>query len=86
MTHLYQIKDAKAGFIGAPFKQPNNGFAIRSFAETVNQDAFISAHAEDYQLFYIGEQDENTAEITSNVVFLENASNVVIPKPNEVKK
>nr|DAG78127.1 MAG TPA: DNA binding protein [Microviridae sp.] len=83
MTKLYQVKDVKAGFVSSPFKQPNNAYAIRTFAETVNKDTFISTHAEDYQLFYVGEQNENTGEITSNVVFLENASNVVIEKPKE---
>lgn len=80
---LYQIKDTKVGFVGAPFVQPNNAFAIRTFGEQVNKDKFLCDHAEDYQLFYMGEQDENTGVITSDVVFLENATNVVF-KP-EVK-
>lgn len=83
MSKLYQLRDTKLGFMGAPFTQPNNMFAIRTFSEQVNKDKFLSDHAEDFQLFYMGEQDENTGIITSDVVFLENATNVVV-KP-EVK-
>lgn len=83
--NLYQIKDVKVGFIGAPFEQANNMSAIRSFAELVNRDQNLYSHAEDYQLFYVGIQDENTGEITPAVVFLENALNVKVDKPKETE-
>lgn len=73
---LFAIKDTKIGF-GAPFKAPNNFAAIRMFADTVNSpETMMNQHAEDFQLFAVGEMDEDTGEITTEVKFLENAVNV----------
>lgn len=78
---LYQIKDIKTGFSGSPFEQPNNASALRAFAELVNRNQELYSHAEDYQLFYVGCQNEQTGEIVGAVVFLENAVNVKQLKP-----
>lgn len=83
---LYQIKDTKTGFTGAPFEQPNNASALRAFAELVNRNQEVYAHADDYQLYYVGCQNEQTGEIIGAPVFLENAVNVKINKPANEKK
>lgn len=77
---LYQIKDVKVGFVGSPFEQANTNSALRAFAELVNRDQNLYAHAEDYQFFFIGTQNEQTGDIISTPMFLENAVNVKMKK------
>lgn len=70
----YSIKDTKVGF-GNLFEAPNNASAIRYLADCVqDENNPLRKHAEDFQLFYMGEFDDQTGEFKSNVVFLENAT------------
>ena len=72
---LYAIKDNKVGFLNAPFIAPNNAAAIRMFGDTTtNIDTLLNKHPEDYELYYLGEMDENTGELISEVKFLETAT------------
>lgn len=72
---LYAIKDNKVGFLNAPFIAPNNAAAIRMFGDTtMNIDTLLNKHPEDYELYYLGEMDENTGELISEVKFLETAT------------
>lgn len=71
---LYAIKDNKVGFMNAPFIAPNNAAAIRMFGDTAtNSETMIYKHPEDYELYHMGEMDENTGELLSEVKFLETA-------------
>lgn len=72
---LYAIKDNKIGFLNAPFIAPNNAAAIRMFGDTViNVDTLLNKHPEDYELYALGEMDENTGELFSEVKYLETAT------------
>lgn len=71
---FYSIKDNLTGF-KQPFSAPNDAFAMRMLAQLVNDDQKndIMQSPADYQLFFIGTMDEDTAEFVSDVKFLVNA-------------
>lgn len=71
---LYAVKDNKVGFLNAPFIAPNNAAAMRMFGDTVQDtNTLLNKHPEDYELYSLGEMDENTGELFSEVKFLETA-------------
>lgn len=79
-SKLYSIKDTKIGFTQI-FILPNNAAAIRWFGEiALDEKNPIGKHPEDYQLFAMGELNEETGEITSKIDFLENATAFIIKK------
>ena len=71
---MYCIKDVLVGF-KPPFTAPNNNCAIRLFTQLVNavDSNDVKTNPSDYQLFYIGELDDQTGEFESSVEFLANA-------------
>lgn len=61
-SKLYTIYDQKAEIYLPPFCFPTHGAAVRAFTETVNDpQSNIAKHPEDYNLFYIGTWDDNSA-------------------------
>lgn len=68
---IYAIKDTKVGFM-QPFYQANNAVAIRSFTNAVNaeQTNNINQNIEDMELWHLGEFNDDTGEIKSEVTFL----------------
>lgn len=76
MQKIFAIKDLKMNF-GGVFVAPNRAAAIRLFADTVNrQGSMLYEHSEDFDLYDIGEFDEDTGTIESKVMFIEHASNL----------
>lgn len=64
---LFAVFDAKAAFFGQPFSDQQEGSAIRSFADAVNDSSnpanMWNKHPEDFSLFQIGEFDNNSGEL-----------------------
>lgn len=76
MQKIFAIKDLKMNF-GGVFVAPNRAAAIRLFADTVNrQGTMLYEHAEDFDLYDIGEFDDDTGAIESKVTFIEHATNL----------
>jgi len=73
---IFAIRDIKAGNYATPFFMPSNGLAIRAFSDLVSDPkTTINRHPDDFQLFVIGEYDDNSGEIISTKPeFLSNAS------------
>ena len=60
---ICSIRDSAADAYGRPFFLPSVGVAIRSFTDEVNrssEDNQIYQHPEDFDLFELGEFDDNT--------------------------
>lgn len=74
---IYSVKDNKIGFNNT-FLAANNAAAMRMFADTCRQkETLFANHPEDFDLYAVGELNENTGEITSEIKFLEHASSFV---------
>jgi len=72
---LYAIKDVKIGFLN-PFLSQNDASAVRGFAEAANEKNGknpVNEFIEDKELWKIGEYDDQTAEIASEIRFLTKA-------------
>ncbi|ALS03696.1 VP5 [Gokushovirus WZ-2015a] len=61
---VFAVRDAKAGFFGAPIAVLNEGVAVRGFSAAVRGDrnADLWNFADDYALFHLGEYDELTGQ------------------------
>lgn len=71
---IFSMRDVKAGSFGAPMHFVNRAVAIRSLSEAVkNPESTLSKFPEDYQLFHVGDFDQN-----SGVVEALDAPNFVI--------
>lgn len=58
---VYTIRDSKAEIYNEPFMQHTHGEAERTIKSLLNKkDNQISLHPEDYDLYYLGEYDDNT--------------------------
>ena len=60
---ICSIRDSAADAYGRPLFLPSVGVAIRSFTDEVNrpaEDNQIYQHPEDFDLFELGEFDDNT--------------------------
>lgn len=67
---LYSIKDTKNTF-NKPFNEVNDDMAIRALkALCNNRDTQVGMFPEDFELWKIGEFNEETAELTSDIKFL----------------
>ena len=68
---IYAIKDTKVGFM-QPFYQANNAVAIRSFTNAVNEEQTnnINRNLDDMELWHLGEFNDDTGEIKSELTFL----------------
>lgn len=73
MKNIYAIKDNKLGFEQVLIA-PNNASAIRMFGDSCrDENCLFALHPEDFDLYKIGEMDENTGTLKSDVQFLEKA-------------
>lgn len=66
MLKIYAVKDLAVQCFGNPFVVRAQGEALRSFQDEVNNDngnSAIAKHPEDYELFCIGEYDEQNGII-----------------------
>lgn len=68
IVKIYAVFDAKAAFFGQPFFGQNDGSAIRDFSDAVNDGSnpnnMWHKHPEDFSLFYLGDFDNLSGEIT----------------------
>lgn len=64
--YILSVKDTKSDIYGQPMFFPTVGMAIRSFQDALadNQNA-ISKHPDDYNLYTIGQWDDNIGKITA---------------------
>lgn len=61
---IVSIFDRAAGAFGRPAFVPSKGVAMRSFSEEVNRigdDNMVNKHPDDFDMFYLGEFDDNNA-------------------------
>lgn len=62
----YSIRDAKAEIYNLPFYKQTHGEAERDFRTLVNDEkSTVSKYSEDFDLFYIGDYDDNLGLFTS---------------------
>nr|QJB20664.1 MAG: nonstructural protein [Microvirus sp.] len=65
---IYTLRDAKAEVYHSPFFQKTHGEAERTFNKLVHDEkSMISQYPEDYDLYYLGEYDDQTGTIQSVV-------------------
>jgi len=58
------VKDLKLEAFLSPFVTPHLNAAIRSFYdEAQNPESIVNKHMEDYELYYIGDFDTESAEL-----------------------
>jgi len=63
---IYSIRDSKAEIYHPPFYQQTHGEAERSFSKLDNDSkSMISDHPTDYDLYYLGEYDDQKGKIKS---------------------
>lgn len=62
---VFAVKDVKSGSFALPFCSPTPGTAERNFAQSVNggQEAIVSAHPEDFELWQLGEFDDTSGQL-----------------------
>lgn len=67
--HAYTIFDVASGIYMRPFFSQADGQAIRGFKDiALDKDHEIGKHPEDYTLFRIGDFNDNTGEIRSDLI------------------
>lgn len=65
---LYSIFDKATGAYAAPFTQPTNAGAIRAIKmDMENENSMLGKHSGDYELWFVGEFDTDTGQITSTI-------------------
>lgn len=61
---IYSIRDSKGEIFNNPFFNKTHGEAERNFRDLVNdKQTTVGRHPEDYDLYHIGEYDDNTGKI-----------------------
>lgn len=69
ILRLFAVRDRATDQFGNPFCVVSKGQAIRSFSDEINRDApdnGMRAHAEDFDLYYLGEFDTDKGRFTTN--------------------
>lgn len=77
--YIYSIKDTIQGAFMNPFYLTNDNVAMRSFKNTIQSETMnnIKMNAKDMQLFRLGEYEEETGVIKSEIEFLVNGSHYI---------
>lgn len=77
---LFSIKDVLVGF-SQPFACANEAVALRQFIGSVRaqQPNICNTFPENKELWKIGELDDQTGELTSNIKFIARATTYVMP-------
>lgn len=86
--YIYAVKDTIQGAFMNPFYLQNDNVAMRSFKNTIQSETMnqIKMNAKDMQLFKLGEYEEATGEIVSDVQFLVNGSHYILEDKKEEEK
>lgn len=59
ILRIYSVRDLKAAAFAPPFFLNRDEVAVRTFSDAIADRTHpMSAHPEDYQLFYLGEFDD----------------------------
>lgn len=64
---IFSIKDSKANAFQQPFFERTEGTATRALAQTMKEKNNFSEYAEDYDLYQIGEFNDDTGKIEAMV-------------------
>jgi len=76
---LVAVKDRAVDAFMNPFVVPSRGMAIRAFGDEMNKsDSAMRAHPDDYDLYELGEFDQDTGVVVSDVKQLAIGKNVVV--------
>ena len=72
---MYAVKDNKSGAFLFPQPFPNEAVALRCYGSAVNDSAqtILALYPEDCTIYSVGEFDDRTGVITSDVQFVANA-------------
>lgn len=63
---IFSIRDSKGEIYGQPFFQKTAGEAERNFKTLVNDNSStVHKYPEDFDLYYLGEYDDQTGKIKS---------------------
>ena len=66
LSKVYSVRDKKTEMFNPPFYQATHGEAERSFHRLVNDPKTnINQFPEDYDLYYLGEFDDNKGQLIS---------------------
>lgn len=64
---IYSIRDSKGEIYNPPFFNKTHGEAERNFRDLANdKQTTVGRHPEDYDLYYIGEYDDQTGKVQAN--------------------
>lgn len=76
--NIYSIKDTKVGFM-SPIYLHNDGEAIREFTNAANakEKNLVNTNPEDKEIWKLGEFEDQTGEIKSEVRFLIKANDCI---------
>lgn len=74
---IFAIKDIDMGITDI-ITYPNRMIAMRNFGDLVNNEkSALSQHPEKFELWEIGEIDDQTGEFTGSATLLEKAANLL---------
>lgn len=66
MKHiLVSLKDTKSGIFTPPIPFRSTGEARRAYSEAILKDPMLSKYPEDFELYHVGDWDNETGEIKS---------------------
>lgn len=66
ILRIFGIRDLKAGAFAPPFFQARDEMAVRAFSDAIQDPQHpMSRHPEDYHLFYLGELDDESGQLTT---------------------
>lgn len=64
LLKIFSIRDSKGEIYNTPWFKKTHGEAERDFREAAKDDkSYLSKYPEDYDLYYIGEYDDQTGTI-----------------------
>lgn len=64
ILRMYAFFDSKASYFSAPFFLSHDGLAMRAASDLVNdRSTSLSRHPADFTLMYLGEFDDQTAQM-----------------------
>ena len=63
---MYTIRDTKTEFYNTPWFKKTHGEAERDFrTATKDEKTMLSKHPEDFDLFYLGDYDDQTGKVVA---------------------
>lgn len=85
MKPIFAIKDRAVDNFGDPMAMPSTQHAIRWFKDIVNTnaaDSAIARHPDDYDLYQVGDYDDDSGALIPNAmtVLVARAKDLVYPK------